>query len=130
MEELALFLVQLLIELFFQVFLEILWEFGSANYKVTYERPNRHIVVAALGYFVAGVALGGLSLLFWPNRFFQPGPIPGLSLLLSPLCVGVTMHAWGELRRKSGHVTTNLATFAGGAAFAFGTALVRFLWAK
>jgi hypothetical protein len=129
-EELAIFLVQLLIELFFQIITEILWESGSAAYKATYERRNRHIVVAALGYFVAGAALGGLSLLFWPNRFFQPGPIPGLSLILSPLCVGSTMHAWGKLRRKRGRVTTNLATFTGGAAFALGTALVRFLWAR
>ncbi len=130
MEELALFLVELLLELFLQIFLEILFEFGSASYKETYQRPNRHIVIAALGYFFAGVAVGGLSLLFWPNRFFRPGPIPGLSLILSPLAAGATMHAWGELRRRSGRVTTNLATFAGGAAFAFGTALVRFLCAK
>jgi hypothetical protein len=129
-EELALFLLQLLFELFLQVFLEILWEFGSASYKATYERPNRHIVVAALGYFVAGVAVGGVSLWVWPDRFFPPGPIPGLSLILSPLAAGATMHGWGKLRRNSGHVTTNLATFAGGAAFAFGTALVRFLGAK
>jgi hypothetical protein len=129
-EELGFLLLQLLIELFFQFFLEVLWEFGAAEYKGTYERRNHHIVVSALGYFVAGTALGALSLLFWPERFFEPGPIPGLSLVLSPVCVGGAMHAWGQWRRKKGHVTTNLATFAGGGVFAFGTALIRFLLAK
>ena len=130
MEELGFLVVQLLIELLFQFVLEVLWEFGAAEYKGTYERRNHHIVVAALGYLVAGAALGALSLLFWPERFFKPGPIPGLSLVLSPVCVGGAMHAWGQLRRRKGHVTTNLSTFAGGGAFALGTALVRFLLAK
>jgi hypothetical protein len=130
MEELAVLLVQLLLELFFQSGLELLWEFGAAEYKGTYERRNHHIVVAALGYFVIGVALGALSLLFWPQRFFKSGPIPGLSLFISPAFVGAAMHAYGQWRRMRGRVTTNLATFVGGAAFALGTALVRFLWAK
>ena len=129
MEELGFLLLQFLLELLFQFGLEVLWEFGAAEYKGAYERKNHPIVVSVLGYFVAGAAVGALSLLFWPERFLEPGPIPGLSLVLGLLCVGGAMHAWGRLRRQKGRDTTNLATFAGGAAFAFGTALVRFLWA-
>ena len=130
MEELLFLLLQVLIDLLGQVVLEILWELGSATYKAMYERPNRNIVVASLGYLLVGVALGAASLFVWPARVFEPGPIPGLSLILSPLGAGLAMHAWGEYRRSRGHVTTSLATFPGGAAFALGTALVRFLWAR
>jgi hypothetical protein len=85
--------------------------------------------VVAPGLFLLGAVVGGLSLFLWPTAFWKPGPIPGLSLILGPLGTGATMHVWGKSRRAGGHVTTNLATFAGGAAFAFGSALVRLLWA-
>jgi hypothetical protein len=133
-EELAVLLLQWLVEFLFQILLqgglEVLWELASSSYKLTYGRENHHPAVAAMGYFLVGAVLGGFSLLLWPDRIFQPGPIPGISLLLSPLGAGVALHAWGVYRRRSGHVTTNLATFVGGAAFAFGTALVRFVWAS
>ena len=130
MEELGVFLLQLLFEGLGQWLLEVLWELGSSSYKATYGRPNHHPIIAAIGYFLVGAAVGAVSLLAWSERFFEPGPIPGLSLLLSPICAGVAMHVWGAYRRTRGHVTTNLATFLGGAAFAPGTALVRFLWAN
>lgn len=130
MEELGVFLLQFVFEFLGQWLLEVLWELGSSSYKATHGRPNHHPLIAAIGYFLVGAALGAASLLIWADRFFEPGAIPGLSLLLSPLGAGVAMHAWGAYRRTRGHVTTNLATFLGGAAFALGTALVRFLWAN
>jgi hypothetical protein len=123
-------LLELVVELFLQVGLEALWELGSAAYKAAYRRPARSVPLAAAGYFVVGAALGGVSLLIWPTRLLEPRPIPGSSLLLSPLGAGLVMQAWGERRRARGVVTTRLATFPGGAAFAFGTALVRLLWAR
>ena len=129
MEEILVFLFQLLLEVFGQLILEVLAEFGLEAIKAAFERPNRGLPLAVLGLFVLGAGFGGLSLLAWPARFWKPGPIPGLSLILGPLCAGAAMHAWGTHRRASGHVTTNLATFAGGAAFAFGMTLVRFVWA-
>jgi hypothetical protein len=128
-DELGVFLLELIVEIVGQGLLEILWELASSTYKSTYGRPNHHPAIAAVGYFAVGAALGGLSLLVWPERLFPPGPIPGLSLVLSPSVAGAAMHALGAYRRTRGHVTTNLATFPGGAAFALGTALVRFLWA-
>jgi len=123
-------LIQLILDIFGQVILEVLAEFGLAALKATLERQNRSLPLAALGLFLLGAGLGGLSLFVWPQRVIKPGPVPGLGLLISPLCVGGVMHAWGTYRRVLGHITTNLATFAGGAAFALGSALVRFLWAS
>jgi hypothetical protein len=129
MEEILLFLLQLVLEVFGQLFLEVLAELGLESIKAAFARPNRSVPLAVLGLFLLGASLGGLSLLALPARFWKPGPIPGLSLILGPLCAGAAMHAWGRHRRAGGHDTTNLATFAGGAAFAFGMALVRFVWA-
>ena len=127
MEELLLLLLLDLPQLLAQLVIEILWDLGSASYRKPVERSRPSAIVAAFGYFLLGAAVGGLSLLVWAGRVFRPGPVPGLSLVLSPLCVGAAMHAWGAYRRAGG---TSLATFPCGAAFAFGTALVRFVWAK
>jgi hypothetical protein len=114
-------LVELLVELFGQILIEVLWEFGAAVYRAGRPRGNRSVGVAVVGYAVAGAGLGALSLLVWPDRLLRPGSVPGLSLIISPVCAGAALHAWGWLRRRGGHATTNLATFPGGAAFAAGT---------
>ncbi|MCU0241035.1 MAG: hypothetical protein MUF51_01275 [Vicinamibacteria bacterium] len=130
MEEIAFLILQFLLEVLMQVVFEMLTESGLAALKAEFERHNRSLPVAMLGYFFLGAGIGGLSLLIWPSRLLKPGPIPGLSLILVPLAVGAAMQAWGRYRRAKGHDSTNLATLPGGAAFAFGTALVRFLWAS
>ncbi|TAK06720.1 MAG: hypothetical protein EPO39_08170 [Candidatus Manganitrophaceae bacterium] len=121
-------LLQLVVEIFSQVLFEIVAELGLESLKAAFERPNRHPVLASLGYLLLGAVFGGVTLFVRRGKFFQPGPMPGLSLIVSPLCVGLIMEAWGRFRRDHGHTTTNLATFSGGAAFAFGTAIIRFLW--
>ncbi len=124
--EILLFFLQLLLE----VFGEALLELGLTGLKEALGRQNRHPYLAAVGYFTLGAAVGALSLWFWPQRLLRSGPVPGLSLLLSPLAGGAAMEAWGRFRRQRGHDTTNLATFVGGAAFALGCAIVRFNWAQ
>ena len=123
-------LLGLLLQLVFEVFGEILLELGLGAFKAVFERENRDPVVASLGYFLLGGALGGLSLWLFPGRFLRPGPIPGLSLVIAPLAGGTTMHLWGKYRRVRGHSTTNLATFHCGAALLFSYSLVRLLWAS
>jgi hypothetical protein len=128
-EELLLLVFDVVLELVVQVVLEILAELGLSALQAALDRPRRSLPLAAMGLFLVGAGLGGLSLLVWPDRIFEPGPVPGLSLVLSPVCAGAAMHAWGAYRRSRGHAVSDLATFTGGAAFALGTALVRFLWA-
>ena len=63
-----------------------------------------------------------------PNRIIQVyAYIPGISLVIAQLVAGVCMHFLGEWRRRQDCKPTALATFTGGATFAFGMALVRFL---
>jgi hypothetical protein len=54
-------------------------------------------------------------------------PVPGASLALSPLMTGVVMAFYGRWRSRRGHAISSASTFWGGALFAFGMALVRFL---
>ena len=128
MEILIEILIWLVVEILGQALMEILGELGLASIKAAFERPNRSPVLATLGYLLLGVALGGVSLRIHRDRLFHCHPVPGLSLLVSPLCVGLIMSTWGRYRREQGYPTTNLATFCGGAAFAFGSAVVRFVW--
>ncbi len=60
-----------------------------------------------------------------PIRILPNSRFPGISLLLSPIAAGWIMKALGDWRRSRGHEPTVLATFWGGALFAFSMALVR-----
>lgn len=123
-------LLFLLLQVLLEIFGEVLLELGFSGLKELFGRENRDPVLATIGYWILGAVMGGLSLLMWPQRLVRPGPIPGLSLVVGPVAVGFAMDAWGRYRRSSGHQTTNLATLYGGGAFAFGLALVRLVWAE
>jgi hypothetical protein len=130
MELLLELLIGLCCEVGGEVLLQVAFELGLSGVKEATGRQNRDPVLATIGYLVLGAAVGGLTLLVAPERLVPlPAipPRPGLSLVLAPLGVGAAMHAWGSFRRRRGHSPTNLATFWGGAAFAFAAALVRFL---
>lgn len=123
-------LLEVLFELLLQIVVEILIELGFASVKEALGRKNQNPVLATIGYALLGGALGGISLLMWPARFIRQTIVPGTSLVIGPLLSGAAMHWWGDFRRTQGHSPTNLATFYGGAAFALGVALVRFIWAQ
>jgi hypothetical protein len=123
-------LLEFLLQLLLEVFGEVLLELGIGVFKSVFERQNREPVIAAVGYLLLGAVLGALSLWILPERLLRPAQIPGLSLVIAPLAGGVAMHLWGKYRRSHGHSTTNLATFHCGAALLFSYALVRFLWAN
>jgi hypothetical protein len=123
-------LLELCLELFGEAILQILMEAGLATVQEAAGRENRNPVLATIGYGLLGAILGGLSLWPLPTRLLAAAPVSGISLVVSPVVMGIVMQLWGGLRRAQGHRTTNLATWYGGAAFAFGLALVRFLWLR
>jgi hypothetical protein len=120
--------LELIFELLFEILGEALLEIGVGAFKEAYDRANRNPVLASIAYLLLGGAVGAASGWLVPYRLVRPGPFPGVSVFLAPIVSGVAMHSFGRYRRAYGHVTTNLATFYGGAAFAFGASLVRFLW--
>src|SRR5262245_44860625 len=81
-----------------------------------------------IGLFLWGAVAGFASALIVPHRLIATRiRIPGTSLIFAPLIAGAVMNWFGEHRRAKGRATSGLATFAGGAVFAFGMALARFL---
>jgi hypothetical protein len=91
-------------------------------------RDRHHPVVAGIGLLLIGAILGGASCWVWPHRLVGPGPYPGLSLVISPVVNGLLSDAFGAWRERHGRSRSYLATFWGGALFAFGMAGARFLF--
>jgi hypothetical protein len=108
-------LAELVIELFF----------GAADFGVLPDPPRRFWIYA--GYAAAGFALGAGSGWLVPRRLLPMPATQGISLLLSPVVSGIVMHFWGSYRRERGRPASSMATFWGGASFAFGCALGRFV---
>jgi hypothetical protein len=113
-------------EFLLQIAIELLFELGFESTGESLRRRRRaHPVLAFLGATLLGGAVGLVTSLIWPTRFFEPGPLPGVSVIISPLVTGLAMHHYGRWRNGKGSF---LATFWGGALFAFGMASVRFIW--
>jgi len=120
-------LLEPLVELLFEVVIPILAEIASAALARSKRQPPA--IFPALPILLWGAGSGAVFCLLWPRRLLQTPPlIPGISLLLAPLLAGKAMRALGERLRARGIAPSVLATFSGGALFAFGMALVRFLW--
>ena len=84
--------------------------------------------LAAPGHFLMGAGAGIVSLLIVGRRLTSHSPLPGLSLFLSPLGTGLAMRWIGEFWREREMDGPGLFSFQAGAIFAFGMALVRFVY--
>lgn len=116
-------------EIVIQLVAEILIELGYGSIGASLRsRSKAHPAMAAVGVVLLGGLAGVLSSLIWPTLILRPGPVPGMSLLISPLINGLVMDRYGEWRERHGRERSFVATFWGGALFAFSMALVRFLW--
>jgi len=72
-----------------------------------------------------GGAAGLISSWLAPFRLLRPHTLFPLSAAVAPLAVGCAMWLLGEILRRTELKPTRLATFAGGAVFAFAMALTR-----
>ena len=113
-------------ETFLQVVAELLFAVGLPG--VGDGRDHRlNKVLAAVGVALIGGLAGLVTSIVWPTRFFEP-VLPGASLLLSPLLSGFVMEGVGRWRERRQQTRSYIATYWGGALFAFAMASVRFLW--
>jgi hypothetical protein len=116
-------------EVFLQLLGELLIQLGVSSFSEPFREQRRaHPIMAGVGVLLLGALVGGLTLFVYSTRIFRPGPIRGASLLLSPLVTGALMDVYGDWVERRGGFRSYLATFWGGALFAFGMALVRFFW--
>lgn len=108
---------------------ELLFELGLESMGESLRRRSRvHPVMAGIGIALWGALAGAVISLIWPARIFQPVVLRGASLVVSPLISGIVMHRYGGWRESRREPRSHLATFWGGALFAFSMAVVRFLW--
>jgi hypothetical protein len=123
------FLAQIVVEILWQILLEVLTSLGweSLDHSVRRER-RAHPVLAGIGHLLLGLTAGVVSLFVLPQRLTPRSPLPGVSLVLSPIVTGIFMDRIGEWWRERGHDRPKLFSFWAGAIFAFGMALVRFLY--
>jgi hypothetical protein len=128
--ELFAFLVMVLLEILTDLPFAWLFDLLEGASRRRSGRPRTRIVLPALLFLLLGGAVGLVLAVVLPGRLLPRGPMPGASLVFAPLACGVAMHAYGEWRRRRGAEPTVAASFLGGAAFAFGASLVRFLMVR
>jgi hypothetical protein len=123
------FILQIVFEFILQLFGELLVELGLRSLAEPFrEREARNPFLAFVGYAFMGFAVGGLSLLIFPQSFVRSAKLHGISLFITPTLAGLVMAGFGRLRHRQGKTVIRLDSFSYGFIFAFGMSLVRFLF--
>lgn len=131
MEALFEIVLGFLFELFLQILGEVLCEMGSRRVADALQRrPVKNPFLAGIGYFTLGAILGGLSLLIASHSLLHDPTWRLLNLFFTPVLAGFAMTLLGLFRRRKGQELVRLDRFWYGFIFAFGMALVRFLYAS
>lgn len=117
-------LLEFILSGFFDVLLELLSHgFGSSKDA----RGRSHPVIGAVALLLLGGAAGGLTSWVLPTRLLSRPTVPGASMVVSPLLNGALMHYYGSWQARHHGRSSAIANFWGGALFALGFAVVRFL---
>ncbi len=131
MEDIFFGLLSVLLEFFLEIVVEALIDIGLRGVAKFFDSQRfENPWFAAVVYLLLGTSMGGLSLLLFPHPLIHPAKIHGISLLISPMLAGLAMSVVGFILRKRDKQETQLESFRYGFAFAFGMALVRFLFVR
>lgn len=129
--ELLLILAELFLEIFLEVAATALFDLAvRAIDKVFDTLRSANPVVASIAYTIYGALAGGLSVFVFPHPLVHPSRFHGINLLVSPVVTGFVMSLFGSLLRRQGAKVTGIESFGYGFAFAFGMALIRFLFVR
>lgn len=121
-------LIELLLELVFQLFGEVLVEWGLQ--RLAAPRPrDANVWLAVLGYLLLGALTGAASLWLWPHAFTRDGWPRLFSLVFTPVAAGLAMTLLGHWRARRGDPVLRIDRFAVGYLFALALAVVRFNFA-
>jgi hypothetical protein len=129
------FLLEMLLELVGEFFLELVMAAVldlvlRAIVKVFETFRFANPVLALASYVLLGALSGGLSLLVFPHPLVHPSRLHGINLLVSPTATGLAMSLIGSMLSRRGKSVTRIESFGYGFAFAFGIALIRYLFAS
>lgn len=87
-------------------------------------------LLGCLGYLLLGALIGVVSLHYFPHPLVHPSRFHGVSVLVSPVLVGLAMSAVGSSLRKREKEVVQIENFGYGFTFAFGMALIRFFFVR
>lgn len=126
-DELLLALIEFILKVFGEILLQSVLELlAEALTKEESGYRSSATIVSALALVTGGALTGLLLSVAFPKRLlFVRVRLPGVSLILGPVLAGAAMHLIGNRLRRDGRKPTILATFWGGALFAFVVALIR-----
>ena len=110
----------------FEAFGEILVELGVESFRDTL-RPRRRAnpILSGIGFVLLGALIGAASAWAVPRPLFPPSPWPGVSIVAGPIISGLAMQGYGSWAAGRGKEPSYLATFWGGALFAFALSFTR-----
>ncbi len=124
-------LFELLGEALLQTLGEMIAELIGHSLRDTFRRPKPVTPwLATLGYVAWGALAGAISLWLFPEHFIQSPALRLVNVLSIPLISGYVMAKVGAWRRWREQGLIRLDSFLYGFAFAFGMALVRYIWAR
>ncbi len=122
-------LIEILLSLFFEGILPVLFEgFAEIGLESLSHKPERHTLIATMGYLGLGLLVGALSVWLFPMALVKQPLIPGASLVLSPLTGGITMALFDRLIRQ--RESNGWMKFLHGVAFTLPIAILRFTMTK
>lgn len=120
-------MLEIIGELLVQLVAEALVQLGFRALAEPLSRPPNPWL-AALGYFLFGAILGGISLWPFPGNLV-PEPWRLANLIVTPIVVGAIIATMGAWRARRGQVVLRIDRFAYGYLFALAFAIVRFFLA-
>ncbi|MDI1227086.1 MAG: hypothetical protein PSY14_05325 [bacterium] len=131
-----------MIEAIFEIVFEILIQGGAeiiaevVTHKSRKRKRARGIepkpmnpVLTGILWLGCGAVMGAGSLVFFPHSFIHSESLRIANLIVTPLVLGAVMALLGRRRLDNGEEIVPLDKFGNAALFAFGMALVRFLFA-
>lgn len=129
------FILSVIFELFLELGIQVIFESIARFIRLLF-RPfgidlKRLPSLATIGgYLLTGAVFGWVSLMAFPGSPPDTAWLKWLHLLLIPPGVGGLFVMFGHWLEKRGKRVTGFERFGCGTAFAFGFALVRFIWGR
>jgi hypothetical protein len=129
--------LELIFELIFEVLAEVvlqivaegLFELGLYSLSEALNRKRRrNPILASIGYLLWGGIIGVVTVFIFPTLMIKNAALRILNLIISPIMAGLAMSAIGSWRKRKGQDLLRIDSFLYGALFAFGLAIVRYLY--
>ncbi|MES2301798.1 MAG: hypothetical protein V4521_06955 [Pseudomonadota bacterium] len=114
-------------EILLQALFEVLAELGMRSMADTLRKP-RTPLFSTIGFILWGFIAGGISLLLFPTSPIADPTLRAINLFITPTAIAAIMMLIGRVRTKKGQTLVRLDRFGYAFVFAFGMALVRYIW--